>query len=132
MNGYEVEIFYDGECPLCTREVRLLRRLDKKQRVHFTDIASADFDPAPLGLSQAALMAEIHGRLPDGQLVRGVEVFRRVYAAVGLRALARISRWPGLAPALEAGYRVFARNRLKLTGRCSEATCAVERTEPLR
>jgi predicted DCC family thiol-disulfide oxidoreductase YuxK len=120
---FDVEIFFDGECPLCTREVRMLQRLDRKQRVRFTDIAAADFDPSVFGLDMATLMARIHGRLPDGRILEGVEVFRRVYEAVGLGALAKISRWPGLSTLTEAAYELFAKNRLKLTGRCDHTSC---------
>ena len=32
-------------------------------------------------------MAQIHGRLPDGTWLQGVEVFRRLYAAIGFGSL---------------------------------------------
>jgi predicted DCC family thiol-disulfide oxidoreductase YuxK len=123
MAAYDVEIFFDGECPLCMREVRVLQRLDRKQRVRFTDIAAAGFEPGAFGLDMATLMARIHGRLPDGTFLEGVEVFRRVYEAVGLGALAKISRWPGISALVEAAYEIFAKNRLRLTGRCDHTTC---------
>lgn len=122
---FTVELFFDGECPLCTREVGVLRRLDRKRRVRFTDIADPAFDPSALGLSLDAMMARIHGRLPDGTVIEGVEVFRRVYEAVGLGALASLSRLPGLSALTEAAYTLFAKNRLRLTGRCHSAGCAV-------
>ena len=40
---YDLEAFYDGACPLCLREVNLLRRLDRHNRVQFTDISSPSF-----------------------------------------------------------------------------------------
>jgi predicted DCC family thiol-disulfide oxidoreductase YuxK len=122
---FDVEIFFDGECPLCMREVRLLQRLDRKHRVRFTDIAAKGFDPSAFGLDMATLMARIHGRLSDGTILEGVEVFRRVYEAVGLGALAKISRWPGISALTEAAYEIFAKNRLRLTGRCDHAFCGV-------
>lgn len=102
----------------------MLRRWDREGRVQFTDISAADFNPAAVGLSHEELMAEIHARLRDGEIIRGVEAFRRLYAAVGLRRLVSVSRWPGVSQLLEIGYRIFARNRLRLTGRCNEASCA--------
>ena len=33
------------------------------------------------------------------------------------------SRWPGISHLLEFGDQVFAKNRLKLTGRCATGTC---------
>ena len=70
-------------------------------------------------------MDEIHGRLPDGQWITGVEVFRRLYAAVGLGPLVSLTRLPGISHGLEAGYQVFAKNRLRLTGRCDPSSCNV-------
>jgi predicted DCC family thiol-disulfide oxidoreductase YuxK len=124
-NDIALELFFDGECPLCTREVALLRRIDRRERVRFTDIASPAFDPASLGVSLDVLMARIHARLPSGELIEGVEVFRRAYEAVGLGALSKLSRLPGVRTVADAAYSVFARNRLKLTGRCTRDSCAV-------
>ena len=130
----EVRILYDGECPLCAREVAMLRRLDRgRGRVGFEDIAAPDFDFARHDRTHAELMARIHGVLPDGAVIEGVEVFRRAYAAVGLGWLVAPTRWPILRPLADAAYRWFARNRLRLTGRdaCASERCAVHpRTLP--
>ncbi len=122
--GWQVEVFHDGDCPLCAREVALLRRLDRgRGRIRFTDVAAPDFDAAAHGKAHDDFMARIHGRLPDGTWLEGVEVFRRLYAAVGLGPLVAATRLPGVSHLLDAGYRVFARNRLRWTGRC-DASCA--------
>jgi len=70
-------------------------------------------------------MAEIHGRLPDGTIIRGVEVFRQLYSAIGFRWAMTISRLPIIRQMMNAGYILFARNRLRLTGRCNAQTCAI-------
>lgn len=124
--AFAVEVFYDGECPLCLREVRWLGRLDVRRRIRFTDIAAAGFEPSALGLDLPRLMARIHARLPSGEWVEGVEVFRRLYAAVGYERLVRASRWPFVSGLLERSYRWFAQNRLRLTGRCETQACAVK------
>ncbi len=120
------ELFFDGECPLCAREVSGLRRLDRgRGRLVLTDIAAPDFDAEALGKNLRDLMARIHGRLPDGTWVEGVEVFRHAYRAVGLGWLLAPTGWPGLRRLFDAAYRVFARNRLRWTGRaaCENARC---------
>jgi len=119
----EIEVFFDGECPLCLREIAALRSLDRRERIQFTDIAAPGFDPASIGLTHADLMEKIHGRLADGTLIEGVEVFRRLYGAVGFGPLVALSRMPGVAGALESAYCVFAKNRLRLTGRCTPERC---------
>lgn len=121
------EVFFDGECPLCRREIAFLRRLDRKGRVCFTDIAAAGFDPTREGLPPwHDLMARIHGReLPSGRVVEGVDVFRALYAAVGFGPIVALTRARPIAAALELGYSAFAARRLRLTGRCDDR-CAVE------
>lgn len=120
-----VEVFFDGDCPLCMGEIRMLQRLDHRNRIGFIDIAAPAFDAAQVGVTWEALMDRIHGRLPDGTIIQGVEVFRRLYSAVGFGPIAAITRLPGLSHLLEAAYVAFAKNRLRLTGRCADAGCEV-------
>ncbi len=123
-DDFEIEVFYDGDCPLCVREIRMLMRLDeRRRRIRFTDIQAPGFDFAAVGLSYPDLMARIHGRLPSGELVVGVEVFRRLYAAVGFRRLVALTRLPLVTQLLDLAYRLFAKNRLRLTGRCTPELC---------
>jgi predicted DCC family thiol-disulfide oxidoreductase YuxK len=121
---FEVEVYYDGDCPLCLREIEMLKRLDRRAAIRFTNIAAPEFDARATGLDAATLMKRIHGRLPNGELIEGVEVFRRLYGAVGFRRLVSLSRAPGVSGLLDVAYNVFAKNRLKLTGRCEAGVCA--------
>ena len=123
-NQHEFEVFFDGDCPLCLKEITFLRKKDKHERIKFTDIAATEFSPSDTGKSLSELMAEIHGRLPDGTLVTGVEVFRKLYSAVGFGPVVMVTRLPGIRHALDLGYRVFAKNRLRLTGRCNADKCS--------
>lgn len=127
LSSWDVEVYFDGDCPLCRREIAYLRRADRRRRIRFTDIAAPGFSAAAVGLAGYGLMAEIHGRLPDGAVIRGVEVFRRLYSAVGWGPLVRLSRLPGIRLGLDVAYRVFARHRLRLTGRC-HAACPTRTT----
>lgn len=120
---WQVEVFFDGECPLCMREIRMLRWMDKRQRIRFTDISTDEFAPDQFDRSMQDFMDEIQGRLPAGQWITGVEVFRRLYTAIGLGALVALTRVPGISHGLEAVYQVFAKNRLRLTGRCDALSC---------
>lgn len=131
LGNWTIEAFYDGACPLCVREVRFLRRLDRKSRIRFTDIASKNFCPDRYKKPLETFMSEIQGRLPDGTWVSGVEVFRRLYAAVGLGPLVWLTRLPLIRRLLDWGYGVFARNRLRLTGRCSCGSCPVDLSKSL-
>lgn len=124
-DSYDVEVFFDADCPLCRREVDMIRWFDRKKRLKFTDISASDFDASRYARTLDDFMDQIYGRLPDGTWVRGVETFRRIYAAIGLRWLMPVTRLPGVSHGLEWGYRVFAKNRLRLTGRCRDGACVV-------
>ena len=123
--NWQVEVFYDGECPLCLREIKMLRWMDRRKNIRFTDIADSAFRPSDYGKTMQEFMDEIQGRLPDGSWIIGVEVFRRLYRAVGLGPLVTLTRLPGVSHGLDLGYRVFAKNRLRLTGRCDAGACEV-------
>lgn len=123
MSDTAIDVFYDGACPVCVREVRMIRRLDRRGKVAFTDIAAPDFDPATAGIPMDALMARIHGRLPDGTVVKEVEVFRVIYSAIGFSWLVALTRLPGIRQVLDVLYRWFARNRVRLFGRCDDGGC---------
>ena len=127
--SFQVEVFYDGDCPLCLKEIQFLRWADKRRnRIRFTDIAAPAFDARSTGRTMDELMDRIHGRLPTGQLIEGVEVFRQLYSAIGLGWIVAFTRLSGLRWLLDVAYRFFARNRLKWTGRCTpEAGCVIDR-----
>ncbi len=127
--SFDIEVFYDGACPLCMREIRMLRGRDRRRRIRFVDIATDGFDAASVGLTWETLMDRIHGRLPDGTMVEGVEVFRRLYAAVGFGPLVSLTWLPGVSQLLDLAYHAFAKNRLRLTGRCDDGACELH-TKP--
>ena len=121
-----VEVFYDGDCPLCRREISMLQRKDHDGNIQFTNIADSGFDPAAYGMTMDDFMSQIQGRLSDGRWITGVEVFRRLYTAIGFGTVVKWTRWPGISHLLDFGYHVFARNRLAFTGReCQTDQCAV-------
>lgn len=120
---WKIEVFFDGDCPLCRREINMLKWLDRKNRIRTADIATDDFAAEAYGKTMQEFMDEIQGRKPDGSWVIGVEVFRLLYSAIGLGFVVWFTRWPGISHLLEFGYRIFAKNRLKLTGRCTTETC---------
>lgn len=124
---WQIQVFHDGDCPLCEREINMLKRLDKKERIWFTDIAAPDFDASQWSTTWEDLMERIQGRLPDGEWVEGVEVFRHLYTAVGFGWIVALTRLPIVRQLLDLGYRFFAKNRLRFTGRCDDAGCALPR-----
>lgn len=101
-------MLYDGQCPLCSREVALLRKRNARGLIAFEDISLPEFDAGQYGLTMAQVVGAMHAIRPDGSIVRGVDVFAEVYDAVGWKWLARSIRSPATRPLAKLGYRIFA------------------------
>lgn len=116
MNSTTFTILIDGHCALCRREAAFMQRLDRgRGRLRIVDIAEPDFDPAAFGTTMDSLMGQVHGVAPDGTMRRGMEVFRRAYAAVGRRWLLAWTAWPIARPIVDRLYMWFARHRVRIS-----------------
>ncbi|KAI4329570.1 hypothetical protein MLD38_027944 [Melastoma candidum] len=116
---WTIKMLYDGDCPLCMREVNMLRERNKQYgTIKFVDISSADYSPEDnLGLDYQTVMGRIHAILADGTVVTDVEAFRRLYEQVGLGWVYAITKYEPIASVADAVYGVWAKYRLQLTGR---------------
>jgi predicted DCC family thiol-disulfide oxidoreductase YuxK len=112
--GWQIKVLYDHACPMCRREALWIKRRDTRGKIELEDISSSGFQAERYGLDQATVEGTIHGILPDGSVVTGVEVFRRMYAAVGLGWVLAPTRWPLLRPLANRAYRLFARYRVRV------------------
>ncbi len=125
MSATGLTLLFDGGCPLCLREVRFLEARDRARhpgepRIAFVDINAAGYDPAAhAGITYAEAMGRIHAIAADGSVLRDVAVFRRAYELIGLGWLYAPTGWPLIGPLADAAYGLWARWRLRLTGRPS-------------
>lgn len=126
---WQIKLLYDGDCPLCLREVDFLRRKDRgRGLVAFVDIADPDYQPADHGgVSFADAMRRIHAVLPDGTVIQNVEVFRRVYEVLGIGWIYAATGWPVIGSLVDRLYDFWADRRLTWTGRPDLATLLAER-----
>lgn len=111
----EFTLYYDGRCPLCTREVRLLRRADRTGRLGLVDIHGLSDAELPAGFGRGRLLALLHGRAADGAWLVGPPAMRAAYLAAGRGWMMAWTGWPGIAWCLERVlYPFFARHRLRI------------------
>jgi len=114
MSQPEFTLFYDGQCPICQKEVAWLTRWNRRGGLGFQDINAEGFDPGQYGKTYDDLMAEIHGVYPDGRIVKAMPAFRAAYRAVGLGCLLAPTGWPLLKPLFDKVYALFAKHRIRL------------------
>lgn len=131
--SWRIKLLYDGECPLCVREVNFLTRRDAGRGIiKFIDIASLDYDPQNHGgIDYATAMGRIHGVLADGTVIKNVEVFRQAYESLGMGWVYSITKVPVLGAIADWLYGIWADWRLKITGRPDLDTIIVERQKKL-
>lgn len=95
--------------------------------VVFVDVADVAYDAsANGGVGYAAAMGKIHAVTGDGEVVAGVEVFRRVYAALGMGWLYAPTKLPVIGGVVDWAYDVWAENRMRITGRESREVVIAE------
>lgn len=128
---WQIKLLYDGECPLCLREVNFLQKRDAgRGLVAFVDIADEFYNPEDNGnIDFKTAMGRIHAVLPDGTIVKNVEVFRRVYEVLGMGWIYAITKLPVIGFIADTLYGIWASWRLKLTGRPDLATIEHDRAE---
>ena len=133
LTSWQIELLYDGECPLCVREVNFLRKRDAgRGLVAFVNIADDDYTPeAHGGIGFETAMGRIHAVLPDGTVIKNVAVFRRVYEILGMGWIYAVTKLPIIGFIVDWLYSIWADWRLALTGRPDLATISGDRQQRL-
>lgn len=99
-----VTVWYDAECPLCVREIALMRRLDSQGSIDFVVAQSATGCP----LDTQSLLARFHAQERGQPIVSGAAAFAAMWRAIPLlRPLGLAARFRPLLWLLERLYRGF-------------------------
>ncbi|MGV8928889.1 MAG: thiol-disulfide oxidoreductase DCC family protein [Brevundimonas sp.] len=107
-----LEVWFDGDCPLCRREIALMRRLDRRGAIDFTDVATGQ-GACPIDRSE--LLARFHAR-ENGVMLSGAAAFAAMWRAIPvLRPFGLAARNPSVLGLLEQLYRAFLRIRPALS-----------------
>ena len=113
---FPLQVFYDGRCAICSREMQLLQRRECAGRLVFFDISAPDFMAAEQGRSKADFMKELHVRDGAGRFHTGVSAFARIWSAFPesllSRLLERILALPGIHQCAAIGYATCPQDQL--------------------
>lgn len=106
-----LEVWFDGDCPLCRREIALMRRLDRRQAIDFIDVATGS---GTCPIDRTELLARFHAR-EDGRMVSGAEAFAAMWRAIPILApFGRLARNRGVLSVMEGLYLAFLKVRPSL------------------
>ena len=106
-----VTVWYDGDCPICSTEIALMRRIDRTKALEFVDLSL----PGACPTERTARLARLHAQARGGPLVSGAAAFVAMWRVLpGLRFLAVVASFPPCLWALERAYLLFLRLRPSL------------------
>jgi predicted DCC family thiol-disulfide oxidoreductase YuxK len=104
-------VWYDGACPLCIREIALMRRLDRAGQIDFVNVADPN---ASCPLDRTLLLARFHAS-ENGTILSGAAAFASMWRAIPLlRPLGLVARNRTILALLERAYLMFLRFRPRL------------------
>jgi len=108
----ELVVWFDGDCPLCRREIAVMRRLDHRRVIQFTDVSRGEATDCPI--DRAMLLARFHAR-EDGRVLSGAAAFAAMWRAIPmLRPFGVMARNRRVLAVLEHAYVAFLRVRPRL------------------
>ena len=102
-------LFYDGQCPLCRREIATLRRL-QDGGLEFADIHE-QVETATLHPSREMLLRRLHLRSNNGAWVTGLRANVRAWSHTRYGFFFRPLLWPGLFFIATSVYERWADRR---------------------
>ena len=120
-------VLYDGECALCTFQMKVLTWLDWCEVVTLVPIGDPRRPLLAPTLTEEALQAAIHCVARDGRIYRGARCVRFVGMRMPLLVPLALVLWiPGVIVVAEWVYQWISRNRYILSRvfGCKEA-CAI-------
>jgi predicted DCC family thiol-disulfide oxidoreductase YuxK len=99
-----VTVWYDSACPLCSREIAVMRRLDRRGAINFVDACDPD---ATCPIDRRDILARFHAAEGE-QLLSGAAAFAAMWRAIPLlRPLGIVAGWPGFDRGFEWLYLRF-------------------------
>lgn len=107
-------IFYDGQCPMCTAEMRHLKKYDDNDLIKLVDIHDDEFATIYPEISFNEAMRILHG-YHQGELLLGLDVTYRAWTLVGKGVWVAPLNWPGMKTLSHWGYRRVAKHRLRIS-----------------
>jgi predicted DCC family thiol-disulfide oxidoreductase YuxK len=101
-------VFFDGACPLCTREIAFYRTQKGASGIAWVDVSQTAAAELPRGLSRHDALARFHVQTGDGGLVEGAAAFSHLWSALPrFHLLGKFARTSPVLWILERLYSLF-------------------------
>ncbi len=99
-----ITVYYDDQCPLCTREINFYKRKIEPKDAHWEAISNINEEKIDKGKA----LEKLHVSDSNGNLFVGTDAFIEIWARVPeLSKFAKILRMPIFKIFLEICYEIF-------------------------
>lgn len=103
-------LFYDGKCPLCSKEIRLLSKL-KDNDLLLQDIHAPEVEQQGDLPSRSSMLKILHLRTSSGRWLQGLDANVAAWNHTAFGWLLAPLRWPGLSALADRAYHWWAERR---------------------
>ena len=99
-----ITVYYDDQCPLCTREINFYKRKIEPKDAHWEAISNINEEKIDKGKA----LEKLHVSDSNGNLFVGTDAFIEIWVRVPeLRKIAKIMKMPIFKIFLEICYEIF-------------------------
>ena len=99
-----ITVYYDDQCPLCTREINFYKRKIEPKDAHWEAISNINEEKIDKGKA----LEKLHVSDSNGNLFVGTDAFIEIWARIPqLNKIAKVMKIPILKIFLEIGYEIF-------------------------
>lgn len=103
-------LYYDGKCPLCAKEISLLRKL-KDASLELIDIHNDHYDSTLEGKVKGELLSILHFKTSKGDWLYGVDASLAAWQHTPYGWILMPLRWPLINIIVDRIYYKWANNR---------------------
>ena len=103
-------LFFDGSCPLCTKEIKLLEDINDGS-LAFMDVHKCDIDDSMP--SQLDMLKVLHLRTAEGEWIKGVPATVQAWSHTRWGWVFKPLLWPLVNHAAAYAYNIWAEKRYR-------------------
>ncbi len=125
-NKHHLSIYYDGSCPLCTREIDHYKKIDNQNKLRYVDISDLSFSQISEGLEGKNIQKFFHIKSSTNEAYTGVDAFYKIWETLDcFKALQFMYKIYPLKLIMKLTYIFFANVRPYLPKKkCTKDICS--------
>ncbi len=127
MDTILLQVFFDGQCVVCSKEIQHYQKNPKSYLIDWIDISEPNFKAEAHGLDPDRVHARFHAK-ERSQIFEGVEAFQKIWKVLGIfKPLNWAAESFAIRPLMNLGYDLFVKARPYLPRKkevlCDDGTC---------